>query len=69
MTHTDKIAKVLAKNTKTPGITSSMLAKKTGVPKESVAKRIYDLRNEGMRIYTNYRKVNGVRKAYYRLAS
>lgn len=67
MSQIDKIATVLARNSTYPGLTASMIAKKTGVPRSNVAKRVFDLRNEGFAIYTNYRKVNGARKAYYRM--
>jgi DNA-binding IclR family transcriptional regulator len=64
----DKIANVLAQNTQTPGLTAAMIAKKAGVPKANVAKRVSDLRSEGFAIYTNFRVRNGARKSYYRLA-
>lgn len=64
-----KIAKHLRKNT-TKGITASKLAKLTGVPLESVYKRVYDLRAlEGRRIYSNYKMVNGQRTMFYRFAA
>ena len=70
MSHLSKIAKVLRENNKSPGITVAQITRLTGVPKSSVSKRIYDLRNaEGLRIYSNYRKVNGKRKMYYRFAA
>jgi biotin operon repressor len=65
MTQIDKIVEALAANEKSFGLTASMIAKKTRVPRENVRKRIHDLRNEGFLIHTNYRMVNGVRKAYY----
>lgn len=69
MSQITKIAKVLARNSQTPGLTASMIAKKARVPKANVAKRVHDLRNEGYEIYTNYRMRNGERKTYYRMAS
>jgi biotin operon repressor len=69
MSQIDKIATVLAQNTKTPGLTTAMIAKKAGVPKQNVAKRVSDLRREGFEIYTNFRVRNGERKTYYRMAS
>lgn len=69
MSQLSKVANVLRKNNKGSGITVAQIAKLTGVPKDSVYKRIYDLRvNEDHRIYSNYRNVNGKRKMYYRLA-
>jgi DNA-binding Lrp family transcriptional regulator len=68
MSQIDKIARVLTKNSKYPGMTASMVAKFANVPRSNVAKRVHDLRNEGYSIYTNYRLVRGKRKAYYRLA-
>lgn len=69
MTQIDKIVDVLAANDKDFGLTASMIAKKTRVPRENVRKRIHDLRSEGYLIHTNYRRVNGVRKAYYLMSS
>lgn len=70
MSQLSRVAKVLRKNTKSPGITASAIAKAAGVPRTSVAKRISDLRNvEGHTIYSNFRTVNGTRKMFYRLAS
>lgn len=69
MSQIDKMVKVLAKNNKGSGITVAKIAKLARMPRENVAKRVYDLRAEGFRIYSNYRKVNGKRKLYYRMAS
>lgn len=68
MSQIEKIVNVLSRNDKTPGLTASMIAKMAGVPRPNVSKRIHDLRNQGFEIYTNYRNVNGARKAYYRMA-
>lgn len=68
MSQLNRVADVLSRNTSTPGITVSAIAKAARVPKENVYKRICDLRHEGLRIYSNFRKVNGRRKMYYRLA-
>ena len=69
MSQMTKVAKVLRQNNKGSGITVAQITRLTGVPKASVCKRVYDLRNiEGYRIYSNYRKVNGKRKMYYRFA-
>jgi len=67
MSQIDKVVDVLSRNTETPGLTASMIAKKTRIPRDNVRKRVHDLRNEGFEIYTNYRMVNGRRKAYYRM--
>lgn len=70
MSQTKKIANVLSLSAKmTPGLTVAMIAKKTGVPKSSVAKRVFDLRSEGFTINTNYRLINGSRKTYYHMPS
>jgi biotin operon repressor len=69
MSQIDKMVKVLAKNNKGSGITVAKIAKLARMPRENVAKRVYDLRAEGFQIYSNYRKVNGKRKLYYRMAS
>lgn len=68
MSQIDRIVTTLSQYNQTPGLTAAMIVKKTGVPKANVAKRVHDLRAEGFEIYTNYRKVNGKRKAYYRMA-
>ena len=64
----NKILTVLSNNPKTPGLTASMIARKARMPRDNVRKRVADLRSEGFNIYTNFRKVNGKRKAYYRMA-
>lgn len=70
MSQLSKVAKVLRANTKGAGITIAQITRLTGVPKASVSKRVYDLRTmEGHKIYSNYRKVNGKRKMYYRFAA
>ena len=69
MSQIERIVKVLRKNNKEPGITAAALAKATGVPRESVYKRVYDLRIlEGRTIYSNFRTVKGQRKMFYRIA-
>ena len=67
MSQTQRIENVLTKNRDYPGITVAALASKARVPVENVSKRIYDLRQEGLNIYTNYRKYRGSKKLYYRL--
>jgi biotin operon repressor len=69
MSQINKIANVLSLTRTAPGMTVAMIAKKTGVPKASVAKRIFDLRSEGFAIETNYRQINGSRKTYYQMSS
>lgn len=69
LTQLTKIEKHLRKNS-TEGVTVAKLSKLSGVPKTSVYKRIHDLRvNEGKKIVSNYRIVNGERKLYYKIAS
>ena len=64
-----KVAKVLRQNNKGAGITVAQIARLTGVSKDNVRKRVYDLRTiEGHTIYSNFRNVNGKRKMYYRFA-
>ena len=65
MSQVERVMTQLAKNTKGSGITVNALASRARVPRDSVYKRIHDLRNEGFRIFTNQK--NG--KTYYRLAS
>lgn len=70
MSQLSKVDKVLRNNNKGAGITVAKLAKLSGVPKQSVYKRVYDLRlNEDHTIYSNYRNVNGKRKMYYRFSA
>jgi DNA-binding Lrp family transcriptional regulator len=70
MSQLSKVAKALRNNNTGAGITVAQIAKMTGAPKESVYKRVSDLRvNEGKEIYSNYRTVGGKRKLYYRIAS
>lgn len=70
MSQLARVAKALRRNNTGPGITAAAVAKAAGCPKESVYKRVSDLRNlEGRTIYSNYRNVNGRRKMYYRFAS
>lgn len=66
----DRVANALTRATFTqsPGVTVSQLAKAARVDKDTVYKRVHDLRAEGMKIYTNFRTVNGERKTYYRAA-
>jgi hypothetical protein len=70
MSQLSKIAKHLRRNSTGPGVTAAKLAKLAGVSKESVYKRIYDLRTiEGKAIYSNFRVVKGQRKMFYRIAA
>jgi len=68
MAQIDKVARVLSKNNKGSGITVARIADRTGVPRNSVYKRVHDLREMGFTIYSNYRNVNGQRKLYYRMS-
>lgn len=70
MSQLSRVAKQLRRHSDGVGITVAKLAKLSGVPKESVYKRVNDLRNEeGKTIYSNYRIVNGKRTMFYRIAS
>lgn len=70
MSQLTKVAKQLRRNTKYPGVTPSKLSLLSGVPKESVYKRVHDLIVlEGKTIYKNFRMVNGHRRMFYRLAA
>ncbi len=65
MTVLDKIETTLRKNTQTPGISASKLARLTGTSRENAVKRISDLRTKReLEIYTNTRGD----KTFYRLA-
>jgi hypothetical protein len=66
-TQIEKIENVLLKHNTGAGITADSVARIARVPREAVAKRVADLR-EFYNIYTNYRKVDGKRTAFYRLA-
>lgn len=68
MAQIDKIARVLAKNNSGRGITVARAADRAGVTKDAVYKRVHDLREMGITIYSNYRNVRGTRKLYYRMA-
>lgn len=67
-TQIEKIENVLLKHNTGAGITADSVARIARVPRESVAKRVADLR-EYYNIYTNYRMVDGKRTAFYRLAN
>ena len=70
MTQLSKVAKVLRRNTRLPGVTAAQISRQTGLARDAVYRRVYDLRvNEGKTIYSNIRNVNGVRKMYYRLSA
>jgi len=68
MSQLSLIEKHLRRNNTGPGVTVDKLSKLTGIPKEGIYKRVSDLR-EAHTIYSNYRKVNGERKLYYRIAA
>lgn len=65
-TQMEKIENVLRKHG-AAGITTKKIASLTRVSRESVGKRIYDLR-ERYTINTDYRVVGGKRTAFYRFA-
>ena len=67
-TQIEKIETVLAKYNTGAGVTADKIASMARVPRENVSKRVYDLREWGYTIYTNWRTTNGKRTAYYRLA-
>ena len=67
-TQIEQIENVLLKHNTGAGITADSVARIARVPRESVAKRVADLR-EYYNIYTNYRMVDGKRTAFYRLAN
>ena len=66
-TQIEKIENALLRHNTGPGITAAAVARIARVPYEAVSKRVFDLR-EHYTIYTNYRKVDGKRTAFYRLA-
>ena len=67
-TQIQKIENALLRHNTGPGITAAAVARIARVPREAVAKRVSDLR-EVYTIYTNWRKVDGKRTAFYRLAN
>jgi hypothetical protein len=62
-----KLENALQRYNTGPGITADSLAKVARVNRCSITQRIAELR-ESYKIYTNYRKVNGKRTAFYRFA-
>ena len=68
LTQITKIENALLRHNTGPGITAKAVARIARVPVEAVAKRVSDLR-EVYTIYTNWRKVDGKRTAFYRLAN
>ena len=66
-TQIEKIENALLNHNTGPGITASAVARIARVPRAAVTKRISDLR-EYYQIYTNWRKVDGKRTAFFRLA-
>ncbi len=70
MTDMSKIAGVLLLSKDRLGVSSEVLAEKSGVNRDSIRKRIHELRTKkGLMIYTHQRKVNGETKYFYRLVS
>lgn len=68
-TQIEKIESVLEKYNDGAGLTADAVAALARVPRDSVSKRVADLRDWGYNIYTNYRNVDGKRTAFYRLAN
>lgn len=71
MSQLDKVAKFLRSNSKKGnGVTASMIASGTGVPRTSVMKRIHDLRvYEGFDIVRSRRVAGGKPRVYYRMSA
>lgn len=64
-----RIKKALLRNGATgKGVSASRLSALTKVPVDSVHKRIYDLREQGLRIASTFAFVKGQRKVFYRAA-
>lgn len=68
MSQMSKVDRVLRQNKKSRGITAAQIAHRAGMTRESVYKRVYDLRAGGLDITSNYRIVNGKSKVYYTFA-
>ena len=66
-TQIEKIENVLIKYNVSPGVSAESISKRARVPLQNVYKRVHDLRAT-YNIYTNYRKVDGKRTAFYRFA-
>lgn len=65
-TQIEKIENILWNSgRRSPGISTKTLAARAKVPAETVSKRVFDLRNQGLPIYTNQR----AGKTFYRLAA
>lgn len=69
MSQLNKLASYLQRSRRKNGVTASMIASGTGIPRDSVRKRIFDLREEGFSISSMRRNVNGESKVYYRLSA
>ena len=70
MSQLTRVAKYLRQYNTGSGISVAKLAQLANVTKETVHKRVSDLRNvEGHTIYSNVRIVSGVRKMLYRIAA
>lgn len=67
MSQIQKIENALLRHSSGAGVTSRRIASEARVPRETVSKRVSDLR-EDYTIYTNWRNVDGKRTAFYRLA-
>lgn len=70
MSQLSKVAKYLRRHAKGAGISVEKLARKTGLTRDAIYRRVYDLRmNEGKVIYSNVRNVGGHRTTFYRIAA
>jgi biotin operon repressor len=66
LTHSQKIQNLL--NKKRDWVSVASIANQLRIPRDSVRKRVYDLRADGMRIDTTFKIVKGERKAYYKVS-
>lgn len=64
----ERIQKALIKNKTGKGVSATRLASLTKTPLDSVHKRIYDLRRAGAVITSNFERVKGQRKVFYKAA-
>lgn len=67
MTHTTKVMNYLSKNTS--GASVAKISHMTKVPRDSVRKRINDLRKTGVAISSTYKNVGGKRKVVYQITA
>lgn len=70
MSQIDNVARFLKTSGRNKtGVTTAQIAKAARMPRDSVRKRIHDLRNDGFKISSMVKLVNGTSKTYYRLLS